>query len=220
MPSKTITRGSSVLAAGTASIGTVDTELSAAAAAADAFANPTSGGALAFLKGFNGTTWDRIRAGAVANVAAATGFLSALGVGIYNATPPTLTDTRYNALQLTVNGELITSLGTVISGEDTTNNRLMVEPKYTYLAAITADAQLKGAAGVLHTLTLSSDAAATAGTVIVYDSLTEAGTIILTITFVAAYFPPTTLVFDAAFLTGCYLGFTTTADVSVSATYL
>jgi hypothetical protein len=39
---------------------TVDTELSTAAAAADGFANPTSGGVLAFLMGWNGTTWDRV----------------------------------------------------------------------------------------------------------------------------------------------------------------
>lgn len=41
--------------------GTVDTELPAAAALADAEANPTVPGVGAFLNGFNGTTWDRVR---------------------------------------------------------------------------------------------------------------------------------------------------------------
>ena len=43
------------------STGTPDTELAAAAAAADAAANPTAGGVLAYLLGYNGTTWDRLR---------------------------------------------------------------------------------------------------------------------------------------------------------------
>jgi hypothetical protein len=40
---------------------TVDTELPAAAALADATANPTVPGVGAFLMGYNGTTWDRAR---------------------------------------------------------------------------------------------------------------------------------------------------------------
>lgn len=40
---------------------TVDSELPAAAALADAAANPTVPGVGAFLMGFNGTTWDRVR---------------------------------------------------------------------------------------------------------------------------------------------------------------
>lgn len=40
---------------------TVDTELPAAAAATDAFANPTAPGVLAFNFGWNGSTWDRLK---------------------------------------------------------------------------------------------------------------------------------------------------------------
>jgi hypothetical protein len=40
---------------------TVDTELAAAAAQADAVANPTIPNVGAFLSGYNGTTWDRLR---------------------------------------------------------------------------------------------------------------------------------------------------------------
>lgn len=60
----------------------------------------------AFNLGFNGATWDRLRSGDVNNVAAATGYLATLGVARYNATLPTLTDTRYNALQVGSRGGL------------------------------------------------------------------------------------------------------------------
>lgn len=49
------------LPTGSNSIGTVDTELPAAAALADATANPTVPGVGGFLLGYNGTTWDRVR---------------------------------------------------------------------------------------------------------------------------------------------------------------
>jgi hypothetical protein len=45
----------------TSSGAVVDTELAAAAALADATANPTTASAGAFVHGFNGTTWDRAR---------------------------------------------------------------------------------------------------------------------------------------------------------------
>lgn len=48
------------LAASAATV-TVDSELPAAAALADATANPTVPGVGGFLMGFNGTTWDRVR---------------------------------------------------------------------------------------------------------------------------------------------------------------
>jgi hypothetical protein len=48
------------IAASSATV-TVDSELPAAAALADATANPTVPGVGGFLMGFNGTTWDRVR---------------------------------------------------------------------------------------------------------------------------------------------------------------
>lgn len=64
------------------------------------------------LAGFDGATTDLIRSGDVNNVAAATGYLDALTVGRYNATRPTLTDTRFNALQVDLRGNLATSVCT------------------------------------------------------------------------------------------------------------
>jgi len=85
----------------------------------------------------------------------------------------------------------------------------------------TADALVKTGAGVLHSVTFTcNDAAPTAGSVIFYDSLTEANTQILNHTFTTTPFAPTTVVLDVAFATGLYVGFTTTADVNVTISYV
>jgi hypothetical protein len=85
---------------------------------------------------------------------------------------------------------------------------------------LAADGQVKAGTGVLHSLTFScNDAAPTAGSVIVYDSLTETGTEIFNHTFTTTPFAPCSVLLDAAFATGCYVGFTTTADVNVTVTY-
>ena len=85
---------------------------------------------------------------------------------------------------------------------------------------LAADGQVKAGPGVLHSLTFScNDAAPTAGSLIVYDSLTETGTVIFNHTFTTTPFAPCTVVLDVAFSVGLYLGFTTTADVNVTAAY-
>lgn len=85
------------------------------AAAADAYANPTITHIGADLMGFGGTTWDRIRAGDVNNVAAATGLLNSLMVGRYDSSLPTLTSGRWSALQLDSRGRLDTTMSGVYS---------------------------------------------------------------------------------------------------------
>lgn len=70
---------------------TADTELSAASAASDAFANPTAGGVLGFSMGFNGTTWDRIRT-------ANTGRLQVDVITGGGSPPASEIPTSYNAL--------------------------------------------------------------------------------------------------------------------------
>lgn len=96
---------------------------------------------------------------------------------------------------------------------------LQVEPAYSFLK-VTGDTQVKAGAGTLHTVVIScNDAAPTAGSVIIYDSLTEADTQIFNHTFTTTAFVPVSLLFDVAFATGLYVGFTTTADVNVTVTY-
>lgn len=84
----------------------------------------------------------------------------------------------------------------------------------------TADALIKTGPGVVHTITFAQlDAAPTAGSIILYDNTAESGNIIFTHTQTTAVFMPVTITLDATFNTGLYLGFTTTADVSVTVTY-
>ena len=86
---------------------------------------------------------------------------------------------------------------------------------------VTADTLVKSGPGYLHTITIAqSDAAPTAGTIIIYDNTAESGTKIQTINFTTAVFQPFTLHYYASFTTGLYIGFTTTADVNVTVTYI
>lgn len=263
---------------------TANTEMTAAAAAADGVANPTAGIAQAFSSAFNGTTWDRVRTILTNTVAYVHTGIAMVGPVLYNgaadwrtlismgahgdgstgANTPSVGLVGYNASTFdrirtwlhgqntTGTGVLATAmlaeydeaatttptenqiitllvdalrnlkvtLGTLISGEDQTLNRLWGGWKGAYFAEFSADQLVKSGAGALHTVTFSSDAAATAGTIIIYDNTAESGTIIKTITLIAAFEDAHTLVFDCAFSTGLYFGFTTTADVTVSCTYL
>lgn len=116
--------------------------------------------------------------------------------------------------------ERMVSLQTLIAGEDLTNNRLMVEHQYTPSALLAADAQVKGSAGFLHSVTfMCNDAAPTAGSIIIYNSLTESGTQVFNHTFTTTPFVPFTVILDVVMSTGIYVGFTTTADVNVLVSY-
>lgn len=85
---------------------------------------------------------------------------------------------------------------------------------------VTADALVKSGPGYLHTITFSqTDAAPTAGSIIIYDNTAESGTKLLTVNFTTAVFQPYTLHFHSSFTTGLYIGFTTTTDVNVTVTY-
>ena len=83
-----------------------------------------------------------------------------------------------------------------------------------------ADTLVKGSPGRLRAIHVSqNDAAPTAGTITVYDSVSEAGAVIWTWTLTTAVFLPFSVLFDIDFTVGLYVGFATTADVSVTATY-
>jgi len=191
-------------------------EFPAAAAAADATANPTTTSIRSFPFGFNGTTWDRLRAGVTTVTATLTGWLNALPWAVYNATPTVRTEGQGGPVQADVNGNVNSNLGTKIAGENLTTDRMMVEQAYTGIR-YAADQLVKTGAGFLHTLTFScNDAAPTAGSIIVYDNTAESGTIIYSETFTTTAFRGYTVTLDVAFSTGLYIGFTTTADVNVT----
>jgi len=76
---------------------------------------PTPGTAAGFSDGTNMVAG---RAGPVANSASAAGYLDALGVCQYLATPPTITDTRFNQVQCDVNGNTkVTVVNTNANGQ-------------------------------------------------------------------------------------------------------
>lgn len=102
--------------------------------------------------------------------------------------------------------------------EDQTNSVCRVEQRFSLLN-VTADTLVKSGSGFLHTITCSSDTAATAGTIIVYDNTAESGTILWTWTLSAVEYQPRTLIFDGTFATGLYVGYTTTADVTCTVSY-
>lgn len=111
------------------------------------------------------------------------------------------------------------NLTTLSAGEDLTADVQKVEHRYSY-SYCTADTLVKTGAGFLHAITISpTDAAATAGTIILYDKVTEAAPIIFSYTIPAAALVPVTLILDVSFTTGLYVGFTTVADVAVTVSY-
>lgn len=198
---------------------TVDSEFPAAAAMADASANPTTTNVDARNMTFNGTTWDRMRSGVVTPTATLTGIQNQLPWAVYNATPTVRTEGQGGPLQGNTNGDLKTDLGTKIAGEDLTNDRMKTEYQGSGVM-YTADQLVKTGAGHLHTLTLTcTDATPTAGHIDVYDNTSAAGTKIASIEIAATYFLPLTLTFDVTFATGLYIDFTTTADVGVTPSY-
>jgi hypothetical protein len=80
---------------------------------------------------FNGTTWDQSHSGDVNNATGVTGFADSVPTARYNATLPTLTDTRYNSLQVGLRGSLhmelwgsdsTTAIGNFTAGADGSTN--------------------------------------------------------------------------------------------------
>lgn len=103
---------------------------------------------------------------------------------------------------------------------DATNNVAKVEQRFTSSGVITSDTAVKSGAGFLHTITIApADAAPTAGTITVYDNTTNSGTKLFEVGVTTTWFAPATVMLNTSFATGCYVDFTTTADVNVVVSY-
>ena len=111
-----------------------------------------------------------------------------------------------------------TTLATTLAGEDVVNDVLKVEQRFAPIN-VSADTLVKSGPGQLHLMTCSSDATATAGSIILYDNTAESGTVLHTFTVAASYYQPFTIWFDVAFSVGLYVGYTTTADVNCTVSY-
>jgi hypothetical protein len=85
----------------------------------------------------------------------------------------------------------------LICGEDETNDRIMVLPKYStaYISTATTTT-VKSGAGTLHSITIGETAA---GAITIYDNTAGSGTVILVL---KASIAEQTFVFDADFSTG------------------
>jgi len=99
-------------------------------AGADAVSNtrsdvPTS----ARLSGFNGTTWDRLKAGITTVTSTLTGWLNTLPWAVYNSSQATRTNGQGGPLQADSVGNLNTNLYTALFGEDATNNLIGIQNK-------------------------------------------------------------------------------------------
>ncbi len=205
------------------------------------------------LSGITGTP---LTGGDVNNVASAASYLDTLVIGRYNATLPTITDTRYNALQVGSRG----ALNVQLMGADSTTGATIVTPiadgassasnflrtaaygmyfdgstwnraqgvsgsayvnegPYSY-SRKTADGQVKGSAGFLHSISIAATTATpTAGLLTIYDSLTEANTIIYS-EWIFATDVGHTITLNVSFGTGLYCGFDgTLANVQATFAY-
>ena len=119
---------------------------------------------------------------------------------------------------LDTNSNVGTTLATTLAGEDIVSDVLKVEQRFAPIN-VSADTLVKSGPGQLHLITCSSDATATAGSIILYDNTAESGTVLHTFTVAAAYYQPFTIWFDVAFSIGLYVGYTTTADVNCTVSY-
>lgn len=138
---------------------------------------------------------------------------------VYNSTPATRIEGATYLAESDLNGNLKTTLGAVLPGQDSEADVQKVEQRFNG-TLVTSDNQIKSGAGFVHTLTFScNDAAPTAGSIIVYNSLTESGTQLFNHTFTTTPFVPFTVTLDMEFSLGLYIGFTTTADVNVSVSW-
>lgn len=138
--------------------------------------------------------------------------------GVYNTTPPTLTNGQRGDAQMDANADLLVALGTILAGEDLVVGVMKVEQRFSYLhiAAGQATTVVKAGSGFLHSITLNGAATATNVTT-VYDNTAGSGTVI-SIPAATTATVPTTLTYDVTFLTGLTIVTATAngADMTIS----
>lgn len=182
---------------------------------------PTQLSEQAILNGAYDTTTNSLKGmaqGPAASNAPATGNPVLTGAK-YNATPQTYDDGDVANNQADVNGNLKVTEATALAGEDLTNNVMKVEERFTPFS-VTGDTAIKSGSGFVHVVTISpTTATPTAGLVTLYDSLTETGTVIYS-EWVFATDVGHTIILDATFATGLYVGYDATlANVRISGSY-
>jgi len=139
---------------------------------------------------------------------------------IRSATPTFADLTSINAVICDTSGNQRVTLGTLLAGEDQTNNVLRVEGQFSY-AQDDADLVVKASAGFLHAvICYGEDGTAEAGSVAIRDATAAgAGTVVWQETIAAAAYTSKSIVFDIVMPTGIVIDFTTTADVFCLVSY-
>lgn len=160
------------------------------------------------------------------------GLRGALDVQLYradSATPISSIGTGMDAVSNGINGVNVQSFPVLWNGAAWDRQRmnpaasggaaLVEQGPYTF-GRVTADGQIKGSAGFIHTITITPTGVVTAGTVTIYNSLTESGTIVVSIALPATTFTPFSVTLDVACSTGIFVGFDgALANVSVTVSY-
>lgn len=160
-------------------------------------------GVSSWMKGYNGSTWDRIRTGQSTPTATLTGLQNVLPEAIYNATPTVRTEGQAGPFQADANGNLLVSQATKIAGEDQTNDVMKVEHQFSATHITTATTTtVKSGGGLLHAIIIGKGVAT--GVITVYDNTAGSGTVLSAITFGAALLtdPPLLATYDIRFVTG------------------
>jgi len=139
----------------------------------------------------------------------------------HTASPPVKAEGSTGYFSFDLNSNARFTLGTLISGEDQAANVIRVEQQFLSSGTKTADAQIKAAPGYVDVINCyGTDAAAVAGTIILYDNTAESGTILWSWTVGALdYHIPFDHQVHAIAATGIYLGYTTTTDVNCTVSY-
>ena len=142
------------------------------------------------------------------------GDVGVMSLGVRKDTPTALAGTDGDSQPpiMDGSGNLWTSLGTKIAGENITRDVLRVEPRNTstYISTATTTTCATGV-GTLHTITVEGG---TAGTIIVYDNTAGSGTILASFDSTNAL---ETYTFDVAFSTGCTVVTSAATKLTVSA---
>lgn len=138
--------------------------------------------------------------------------------GVFNTTKPTVTNGQRVDWQMTNRGEGQVAEAYVPVAEDNTIGVIRVEQRFSY-GRVTADGQIKGSAGFIHSVTFSATGTVTAGVITIYDNTAESGTVIWSGT-IQTGLNPVTIMLNATANTGIYVGYDgTIANVATTVAF-
>ncbi len=168
------------------------------------------------LWGFDGTNWDRLKAGITAVTATLTGWLNTLPWAIYNATPTVRTEGQGGPLQADVNGSLKMVEQNETPGGNSLTNRMNTEENWsaTNITTATTTTVFSGA-GTFGGLIFNKRIAT--GVVTMYDNTAASGTKLGTITEGAAILsdPPQQVNHNIVITTGLTIVTSQAEDITV-----